>query len=69
MKRFDLALWQQVQQEPRCWTAASYAPRLLLYMRAYSRIGDMLIVRKHAAKPIAIHTLPELQADNAAPGN
>lgn len=34
-----------------------------------SRIGNVLIVRKHAAKPIAIHTLPELEADNAAPGN
>jgi len=29
----------------------------------------MLIVRKHAAKPIAIHALSELEADNAAPGN
>lgn len=35
----------------------------------YDRIGDVLIVRRHAAKPIAIHALPELQAGNVAPGN
>jgi len=61
---FDLALYDNKS----CWMMLLCACTPL-YVRAYNRLGYMLIVRKHAAKPIAIHALSELQADNAAPGN